>query len=349
MKTIQVFKKDLASALENSIQTLFQKIGNERLYGVSLFLNEDFDFSSACISANTEEALISKAAEYAQRWPEYSGKRGEKLLRWSVADWGYFNFSSEVEKLKFPPGDGARRDSSLYRAIVDCLLALKEKECFAINNPQVVFSITCHDMTDDFFLEGLGKLNSASVTEDYVRNFTAIPILNELRALPAANRLEVVSALYRDLTLGIDSETALNASARNANQYNIQAIFHELGSDGIARLLDLIEAHGFGAIFNPRDSAAYRRFGAFTAENTLATSAIFLVGEIARVRNEHIKRMQRILARRVEADKSLPITSTLAENIARILHRLRPKRFPESVLDRKTSHLLNPEPFLPRR
>jgi hypothetical protein len=48
----------------------------------------------------------------------------------------------------------------------------------------------------------------------------------------------------------------------------------------------------------------------------------------------------------VERDKRLKVASTLAENTARVLHDLRPRRFPESQMDPQTYKLLNPEPFV---
>ena len=40
------------------------------------------------------------------------------------------------------------------------------------------------------------------------------------------------------------------------------------------------------------------------------------------------------------------LASTLAENTARVLRQLRPRRFPESEMDPVNYKLLNPEPFL---
>jgi len=50
----------------------------------------------------------------------------------------------------------------------------------------------------------------------------------------------------------------------------------------------------------------------------------------------------------VERDRRLRVASTLAENTARVLHELRPRRFPETVMDPLTYKLLNPEPYLLR-
>jgi hypothetical protein len=62
-----------------------------------------------------------------------------------------------------------------------------------------------------------------------------------------------------------------------------------------------------------------------------------------------VARIEHLIVRRVDVDRARPMASTLAENLARVLHQLRPKRFPDPVLNPKTNHLDNPDPFLPAR
>ena len=111
-------------------------------------------------------------------------------------------------------------------------------------------------------------------------------------------------------------------------------------------LLDLVEAFGFGRLFNERGSPAYARDGVVTCEMTLSTSAVFLIADIGSATESEIRRMQTILERRVTCDRDLKMTYTLAENLARVLHQLRPNLFPASILNPSTNHLENPEPFL---
>jgi hypothetical protein len=55
-----------------------------------------------------------------------------------------------------------------------------------------------------------------------------------------------------------------------------------------------------------------------------------------------------VLVNRVELDERLSKTCPLAENIARVMHELRPRRYPATILDEDTNHLRNATLFLPR-
>jgi hypothetical protein len=80
----------------------------------------------------------------------------------------------------------------------------------------------------------------------------------------------------------------------------------------------------------------------------LAGSALFLLRRVGAVPERDISRLQKLVGDFVERDRRLRIASTLAENTARVLHELRPRRVPPSEMDPATFKLLNPEPFLPR-
>ena len=68
---------------------------------------------------------------------------------------------------------------------------------------------------------------------------------------------------------------------------------------------------------------------------------------VGAIQDRDVRRLQALVAGFVERDKRLKVASTLAENTARVLHELRPRRFPDSVMDPLTYKLLNPEPFVP--
>ena len=172
-----------------------------------------------------------------------------------------------------------------------------------------------------------------------------MPRLAAIERRDVGERLEFLIALYRDLALGNSSRIALDARAHQVDHFDLEPLITR--QEGAAsRLLDLVEEFGFGRIFNEIDSPEYRRFGAFTAQNRLSTSAIFLVEECETVTDDQIARMQQILKRRVDLDAALSITTTLSENTARMLGRLRPKRFPDTKMNTRTNHLENPPPFL---
>ena len=115
------------------------------------------------------------------------------------------------------------------------------------------------------------------------------------------------------------------------------------------KLVKLVERHAHARVFNEPGTPAYERDGAFTCESSLASSTAFIIGEIGDVSEREIAALQVIVAETVERDRQVPIASTLAENVARVLHGLRPRRFPKTVMDPGTNHLRNPEAFIPRR
>ncbi|HVI97108.1 MAG TPA: hypothetical protein VM753_24000, partial [Anaeromyxobacter sp.] len=107
------------------------------------------------------------------------------------------------------------------------------------------------------------------------------------------------------------------------------------------KLVDFLAHYGFAP---PFDHARELE----TREVWLAGSALFLLRRIGGVPEKEIARLQGLVAQFVERDRRLKIASTLAENTARVLHELRPRRFPPSEMDPQTYKLLNPDPFLPQ-
>jgi hypothetical protein len=86
--------------------------------------------------------------------------------------------------------------------------------------------------------------------------------------------------------------------------------------------------------------------GLETREVWLAGSALVLVRRIGHVTEREVARLQRLVGEFTERDRRMRVASTLAENTARVLHELRPRRFPPTVMDPQTYKLLNPEPYL---
>ncbi len=105
--------------------------------------------------------------------------------------------------------------------------------------------------------------------------------------------------------------------------------------------MDLLAHYGFAAPFDANRELE-------TREVWLAGSALFLVRRIGGVPDREIERLQRLVGEFVERDRRLKVASTLAENTARVLHELRPRRFPPSAMEPLTYKLSNPEPFLAR-
>jgi hypothetical protein len=152
--------------------------------------------------------------------------------------------------------------------------------------------------------------------------------------------------LWRDLALDRSSQAADEARRFGATQYDVRDRLLRLGPAVVPLLIDLIEQNVLAPAFNEEGSEARKRLGAFTLELSLASAAASRITECNSVSDAEVERLQRILGMRVAADAELAMASTLAENIARVLRHLRPKRFPESELDPHTNHLRNPEPVL---
>ncbi len=74
-----------------------------------------------------------------------------------------------------------------------------------------------------------------------------------------------------------------------------------------------------------------------------------MLPKVGAISDRDIRRLQELVARFTGRDRRLRVSSTLAENTARVLHQLRPRRFPDRQMNPGTYKLLNPEPFLPTR
>jgi hypothetical protein len=132
------------------------------------------------------------------------------------------------------------------------------------------------------------------------------------------------------------------------SHYDLEPLIKNLGTAATSRLLDLVEENGFGQTFNVKGSAAWKKHGAFTLAENLATSAMLLVGK-AGLTPTDVERVQALLARRVELDRAVegptPLLATVA---ARVLRATFPKRFPVPKQNDRTNQLDNVEPFLRR-
>lgn len=343
-KKNESFKDKLFETLNKAVLDLFTQIQDENIYALSLYTSGEDDYSYICVSANTEEDLIEKAHLYATEDVGVNENAAIKSLRWSVPDWKYHNFSSEIESLTLPDDLGPKRDLKLYNDFVSCIKKVKKNVLF--ENRNIVFLITCGDMSDDFLIKGLKKLNSNEVINRYLEEYTALPFINYLRSLPIISQIEKVINLYCDLWLYTNTEMCIEARTRNVTQFDLEPLIIEYGPQIAPKLLDIIEANGFKPIFYEKSSDEFKKHGAFTLENELATSCTFLIEEYRKIDDSQIERMQKIIKKRIEIDTNLEITSTLAENLARVLHKLRPNKFPDTVMSSKTNHLENYKEYL---
>ena len=318
------FRRELTEALRVAHDELRAAVGKQRLYGFVVYTGGETDFGYVCASANTEEALGRDAA-----------------LRWSVPDWEHHDFSTAVGRIAVPAGN----DAKVYGDMVAALAALDAERRFGVGaaRAKVILNVVCGDMSEAFFVRGLRKLNPAPVAKRWIAENTPGPYLDALeKKLPKARRLAALVALREDLALGRDTATVRAARSRMVTEYALEPRIARAGAAAIPLLVDTIERYAAGPAFNRPGSAAWKAHGASTAENKLSTGSAFLIAECGVPDEAATARLVALIARRAAADrKARGPVSTLAENIARVLHRTRPARFPPTKMSATTNQLLN--------
>lgn len=340
------FKAKLYFELQCAVKRLKDLIQDESLYAIALYTNDHTYYNYICLSANTQEGLLEKAKYYSISDPRYKNDPGVKKLRWSIPDWKYHCFAPNVEDLKFPEVEDEKQSEDYYKVFVSCLKKLRKEDFFKNLTNEPVFLIGCGDLPENYFQKGFKLLNSKEAFDQYLQEYTPRPFLDMLETLPLKKRKLKLLQLYHDLSLGIESTEAVEAKLRNVEKYDLEPLIRRLGMETIDELIKFIDQSGFKPAFYPKGSVEFKKYGAWTLENSFSTACVFLISEFGVIKESQIKKLIKILGKRVQLDKNLAITSTLAENIARILHRFKPHVFPESVLNPKTNHLDNPEKFI---
>jgi uncharacterized protein DUF4303 len=342
---LPAFRRELASRTASAIQALRARIGSEALYAFALFLDAEAAFTTVSASANTEEALARRAAARAEADPRYRGEAGRRLLRWSTPDWGYHDFSPEVRALALPPvlewRPGA--DVALYAALVGALKVIDRAGLFGRGAERAFLTVNvlCPSPSPAFFLKGLKLLNPRPTVERHLRETAMAPFVRCVNRAPRRERMRIWLALYEDLYMEWRTPIAEEARARGMSPWDVEAELARFGAKAVPALVDLLAHYGFASPFD-------HNRGLETREVWLAGSALFLLRRIGGVHEREIARLQKLVGEFVERDRRLKIAPTLAENTARVLWQLRPRRFPEPHMDPQTYKLLNPEPFLPR-
>lgn len=318
------FRRELTEALRVAHDELRTTVRRQRIYGFVVYTSGENDFGYVCASANTEEAIGRDAG-----------------LRWSVPDWKHHDFSAAVGRVAVPRG----KDAKTYGDMVAALAALDAEGRFGAGaaRTKVILNVVCGDMSEAFFVRGLRKLNPAPVAKRWIAENTPGPYLDALeKQLPKARRLAALVALREDLALGRDTRAARAARGRLVTEYDLEPRIARAGAAAIPLLVETIERHAAGPAFNRRGSAACRAHGAFTMENNLATGSAFLIAACGVPDAAATARLVALIARLTAANrKTRGPVSTLAENIARVLHETRPARFPATKMSETTNQLLN--------
>ncbi len=342
---LSAFRRDLARRTAEAVQDLRRRIGSETLYGFALFTSGDAAFAWVRVSANTEEGLARRADERAGADTRFRGESGRRLLRWAAPEWAYHDCSEGVRALAVP--DPATRrptlDPAIYEAFVGALRAVDRAGLFGRGAERAFLTVNvlCDHPSPAFFRTGLVRLNPIPTVERHRHETAPAPFIRCVNRAPRRERMRIWLALYEDLYMEWRTAIAEEARARGFSPWEVEEELVRFGPKLVPKLVDLVAHYGFASAFD-------HNRGLETREVWLAGSALFLVRRVGLVADKEIHRLQRLVGEFVERDRRLRVASTLAENTARVLHALRPRRFPPTVMDPLTYKLLNPEPYLLR-
>jgi len=342
---LAAFRRELTRRTADAVQELRRRIGSETPYAFALFTSGERGFSFVRASANTEEGLGLRADRMAEGDPRFRGEAGRRLLRWRAPEWAYHDFSEPVRALAFPDPAGRREslDAAIYEAFVGALKAVDRAGLFGrgADRAFLTVNILCDHPSPAFFSRGLVRLNPVPTVELHRHETARAPFVRCVNRAPRRERMRIWLALYEDLYMEWRTAIAEEARARGFSPWEVEEELARFGPKVVPKLVDLVAHYGFASAF---DHAR----GLETREVWLAGSALFLVRRIGLVTDREIARLQKLVGEFVERDRRLRVASTLAENTARVLHELRPRRFPPTVMDAQTYKLLNPEPYLLR-
>jgi hypothetical protein len=340
------FRRELTDRAARAVRTIRQKVGTEHLYVFALYTSGPSRFAWVRASANTEEALTRSAAQMAAQQPRYRGEAGRRLLRWSPPHFEHHDFDPEVAALELP--DPAlltpRLDKAIYEAMIGALRTLDRAGLFGKGAERCFITVNVMGERggETFFRQGLRRLNSRPAVDRLLHENSKPAFVRCIHRAPRRERQRIWLALYEDLYMEWKTPIAEEARARGLSPWDVEAELLKAGPRLVPALIDLVGAYGFAPAFDKSRELE-------TREVWLAGSALFMLPKVGAISEKDIRRLQELVARFTERDRRLRVASTLAENTARVLHALRPRRFPESQMDPGTYKLLNPEPFLPAR
>jgi hypothetical protein len=339
------FRRDLARRTADAVADLRRRIGSETLYGFALFTSGERAFSSVAASANTEEGLARRADRMAEQDTRFRGEAGRRLLRWAAPEWAYHDFAEGVRALEIPEPATRRAtlDAALYEAFVGALKAVDRAGLFGRGAERAFLTVNvlCDHPSPAFFSRGLARLNPIPTVERHRHETAAAPFIRCVNRAPRRERMRIWLALYEDLYMEWRTAIAEEARARGFSPWEVEDELVRFGPKVVPRLVDLVAHYGFASAFD-------HNRGLETREVWLAGSALFLVRRVGLLTERDIARLQHLVGEFVERDRRLRVASTLAENTARVLHELRPRRFPPTVMDPLTYKLLNPEAYVLR-
>jgi hypothetical protein len=337
------FRRELTHRAAEAVRALRRKVGTEHLYVFALYTSGPSRFAWVRASANTEEALTRSAGAMAAVDVRYRGEAGRRLLRWSPPQYEHHDFDGAVAALELPDPEArdARTDRAIYEAMVGALRTLDRAGLFGRGAERCFLTVNVigEKGGEPFFRQGLRRLNPLPAIDRILHEHSKPAFVRCVNRAPRRERMRIWLALYEDLYMEWRTPIAEEARARGLSPWDVEAELVKFGPKLVPALIDLVAHYGFAPAFDKSRELE-------TREVWLAGSALFLVPKVGAVAERDVARLQELVAGFVERDKRLRVASTLAENTARVLHQLRPRRFPESDMDPATNKLANPEPFL---
>ena len=337
-------RHELTHRAAEAVRALRRRVGTEHLYAFALYTSGPERFAWVRASANTEEALTRSATAMAAVDRRYAGEAGRRLLRWSPPHWEHHDFDGAVGALELPDPEGRtdRQDRAIYQAMIGALRTLDRAGLFGKGAERCFLTVNVigEKGGDPLFRQGLRLLNPRPAIERLLNEHSKPAFVRCVNRAARRERMRIWLALYEDLYMEWRTPIAEEARARGLSPWDVEAELTRFGPKVVPALVDLLAHYGFAPAFDKQRELE-------TREVWLAGSALFLVPKVGAVSEREVKRLQGLVAAFVERDKRLKVASTLAENTARVLHELRPRRFPESEMDPGSYKLLNPERFAP--
>ena len=308
-----------------------RRIGSETLYGVRALHERRVATSRACARPPTRRrgsrAAPTCAAEARHALPGRGGAPPAALGRAGVGVPRLRRRGARPRAARPGHAAGATLDAAIYEAFVGALKAVDRAGLFGRGAERAFLTRERplrrtrrrpSSATGLVAAEPGARRSSATGTRPRPRRSSAA-----VNRAPRRERMRIWLALYEDLYMEWQHRHRRGGARARASRPGTS----RRSSSGSGRRSCRSSSTSSPTTASPPPFDHTR--GLETREVWLAGSALFLVRRIgARDREGRSRRLQRLVGEFVERDRRLRVASTLAENTARVLHELRPRRFP---------------------
>lgn len=308
--------------------------GIETPYSFALYHNEDWGYVLA--TGNTIEGLERTTEIYRRKKPaQYAGDQGLDLLRWSFCDSPFHGRLPELARseallLDNPPSGAAHTayTRAARGACIDALRTLDREGLFGVRRTEIALNVVLGDMSDKVFDSGLKSLNSAATFDRYSNCAAAKRREAALKHLSPATRAEFFLAAIREA-----AERDLSwvvPTTEGVSRVDAEDHLTKMGLPGVDAIVTEL-----GRVISGE------------SHQSLGTLVFDLPKIKKHITDDHIRRLQTLVKASHARYTRPPPNYTLTENIARVLHKLRPKLFPATDLNEASNTLRNVDRFVP--